>query len=411
MPPFEFYAWVLGADGGRARMLARLGPDAVEPIEAFLGQTLAYEQGHPAAMESFLHWLGLGSDELKRDPEQARDVVRVTTVHGAKGLEAPIVFLADAGPRGRARRGRLLWSDPAPDGTDVELPLWRAARAERDGLTEAHRRPRGRGGTRGAPPPALRGADPGARSALRHRLAVAAGGAEPTARPDDAGADLARAGAPGAAGRRRTSSGARARRGRSAAPAPRRGHRGRTGDRVRCTGCRSPLPAWAHRAACPSEPAPPALTPSQAEPRASPPPSSPVGATASTRFQRGLLVHRLLQLLPELPPARPAGGGRAAARRARAEMAPEPPRRASPERAGRCWRGRTSPPCSGPAAGPSSRSAAWSAAGRSSARSTGWWSPRTRCWSSTTRATARRRHGAMPARSPICGSSRPTGRC
>ena len=102
MPPFEFYAWVLGADGGRRRLLARLGPDAVEPIEAFLGQALAYEQGHPASLEGFLHWLCLGTDELKRDPEKARDVVRVTTVHGAKGLEAPIVFLADAGPRGRS---------------------------------------------------------------------------------------------------------------------------------------------------------------------------------------------------------------------------------------------------------------------------------------------------------------------
>ena len=127
MPPFEFYAWALGADGGRRRLLARLGPDAVEPIEAFLGQTLAYEQGHPATMEGFLHWLCLGTDELKRDPEKARDVVRVATVHGAKGLEAPIVFLADAGPRGRARSGRLLWSDPRLDGTPVELPLWRAA--------------------------------------------------------------------------------------------------------------------------------------------------------------------------------------------------------------------------------------------------------------------------------------------
>ena len=116
MPPFEFYTWVLGADGGRRRLLARLGPEAAEPIEAFLAQTLAYEQGHPATLEGFLHWLGLGSDELKRDPDQARDVVRVTTVHGAKGLEAPIVFLADAGPRGASRRGRIHWTDVEVDG-------------------------------------------------------------------------------------------------------------------------------------------------------------------------------------------------------------------------------------------------------------------------------------------------------
>ena len=137
MPPFEFYTWVLGADGGRRRLLARLGPEAAEPIEAFLAQTLAYEQGHPATLEGFLHWLGLGSDELKRDPDQARDVVRVTTVHGAKGLEAPIVFLADAGPRGASRRGRIHWTDAEADGPRPALPLWRAPSAERDALSEA----------------------------------------------------------------------------------------------------------------------------------------------------------------------------------------------------------------------------------------------------------------------------------
>ena len=50
------------------------------------------------------------------------------TVHGAKGLEAPIVFLPDAGPRGASRRGRLLWSGPAAGRRPATaLPLWRAA--------------------------------------------------------------------------------------------------------------------------------------------------------------------------------------------------------------------------------------------------------------------------------------------
>ncbi len=123
MPPFEFYAWVLGADGGRRRLLERLGPDAAEPIEAFLGRTLAYEEGHPASLEGFLQWFAAGSRTLRRDPENTGDAVRVLTIHGAKGLEAPIVFLADTGPHRHRHRERLLWAgEPAGD---PALPLWR----------------------------------------------------------------------------------------------------------------------------------------------------------------------------------------------------------------------------------------------------------------------------------------------
>ena len=158
--------------GARAveRLLARLGPDAAEPIEAFLGQALAYEQGHPSSLEGFMHWLDLGEQQLKRDPEQAADAVRVMTVHGAKGLEAPIVILADAGPQGRPPTGRLLWHQ------GLELPFWRAAEggarpADRGGGQE-----RGGPAGRGALAPALRGADARPRPALRGRLAEQAGG-------------------------------------------------------------------------------------------------------------------------------------------------------------------------------------------------------------------------------------------
>ena len=166
MPPFEFYTWVLGAD--RRPRACSPGSAPRRPSRSRRSSaSLAYEEGHPASLEGFLHWLGLGSDELKRDPEQARDVVRVMTVHGAKGLEAPIVFLADAGPRGDSRRGRALG---APE--DGPLPFWRAPQASARPCA-----PRSRGASaaaelRGAPAPALRRPDPRARPALRHRLAA-----------------------------------------------------------------------------------------------------------------------------------------------------------------------------------------------------------------------------------------------
>lgn len=94
VPPYELYCEILNT-GGRERLLGRLGAEAAEPIEAFLAQALAYEDGHPATLQGFLHWLTLDDQTLKRDPEPARDEVRVMTVHGAKGLEAPFVILAD----------------------------------------------------------------------------------------------------------------------------------------------------------------------------------------------------------------------------------------------------------------------------------------------------------------------------
>ncbi|SNB65252.1 DNA helicase/exodeoxyribonuclease V, subunit A [Arboricoccus pini] len=129
MPPYEFFVRVLGEDGGRRRLLARLGSDALEPIEAFLSQALAYEEGHPASLQGFVYWLRQDERQIKRDPEQSQDAVRVMTVHGSKGLEAPIVILADAGPRQNISRSRLLW-DPRSG-----LPFWRPNKEEREDVT------------------------------------------------------------------------------------------------------------------------------------------------------------------------------------------------------------------------------------------------------------------------------------
>ncbi|MEZ5847320.1 MAG: double-strand break repair helicase AddA [Geminicoccaceae bacterium] len=128
MPPFELFTLIL-AEGGRERLLARLGPDAAEPVEAFLGQALDFEQGHPATLQGFLHWLTMDTGSLKRDPEPARDEIRVMTVHGSKGLEAPLVVIADAGPRRANERGKII-VDPASG-----IPFWRARKEDRDALT------------------------------------------------------------------------------------------------------------------------------------------------------------------------------------------------------------------------------------------------------------------------------------
>ncbi len=117
-PPYEFFANLLDNEGMRARMLARLGPEAAEPLDEFLDQALDYDDRNPPSLQGFLVWLRRLRLEIKRDQEHGRDEVRVITVHGAKGLEAPIVFLPDTCSAGSGRQaGSLL---PLP-GTDRPL--------------------------------------------------------------------------------------------------------------------------------------------------------------------------------------------------------------------------------------------------------------------------------------------------
>ncbi len=94
-PPYEFFAALLDRDGGRAQMLNRLGPESADAIDEFLDAALNYDDGSPPSLTGFLAAMRQGRREIKRDMEHGRNEVRVMTVHGAKGLEAPIVFLAD----------------------------------------------------------------------------------------------------------------------------------------------------------------------------------------------------------------------------------------------------------------------------------------------------------------------------
>jgi ATP-dependent helicase/nuclease subunit A len=124
-PPFEFYSSLLERDGGRVLFLNRLGIEAADSIDEFLELALAFDDGDPPSMTGFLARLRDGGHEVKRDMEQGRDEVRVMTVHGAKGLEAPIVFLPDTctTQSGDSPGVRLLELQHSRTGGDAPAPF------------------------------------------------------------------------------------------------------------------------------------------------------------------------------------------------------------------------------------------------------------------------------------------------
>ncbi len=95
--PFEFLTSMLsGPIGARRKLLVRLGNEASDPIDELLGAALDFEREGVATLQGFLDWFDRGEGEVVRDANAAGGTVRVMTVHAAKGLEAPLVILADA---------------------------------------------------------------------------------------------------------------------------------------------------------------------------------------------------------------------------------------------------------------------------------------------------------------------------
>ncbi len=93
MGPYTFFSNILSPDV-RTSFIAALGTQVIDPIEEFMTICLAYERTQPGTLYNFIKYFITGNSEIKRDLD-ASTGVRIVTVHGSKGLEAPVVFLID----------------------------------------------------------------------------------------------------------------------------------------------------------------------------------------------------------------------------------------------------------------------------------------------------------------------------
>ena len=112
--PYDLIERLLTRHAGRKRLVARLGAEAEEGIDALIAQALAYEQTEVPSLTGFLVWLGADEIEIKRQSDSAGTALRVMTVHGSKGLEAPIVILPDTAKLRNAQRGEVLMAEGVP---------------------------------------------------------------------------------------------------------------------------------------------------------------------------------------------------------------------------------------------------------------------------------------------------------
>jgi ATP-dependent helicase/nuclease subunit A len=293
VPPHELYAEILGAEGARRAFRQSLGPEAEDPIEEFLGLALAYERDHVPSLQGFLRWLTAGETEVKRDSAaRLRDEVRVLTVHGAKGLEAPVVFLTDTMALPKPPE-TFLWtrSEQLPlwcPRADFAAPFYAAEReAVRRRQLEEYRRLLYVGLTRAQDRLYICGWETRRPAGAGSWHALCRAGLAETAQKFDFDTRPLIGEAEGWSGEGL----------RIANPQTRLPKRALL---VRAASDTGPLSEWVSRPP-PDEPDPPRpLVPSRPE-GDEPAALSPVAPTGAKRFKRGLLVHALLQTLPGLP--------------------------------------------------------------------------------------------------------------
>jgi ATP-dependent helicase/nuclease subunit A len=291
--PFEFYALLLGrvdetVRSNRAKVLTRLGEEAAEALDEFLAQILAAEQRGVRDLEALVADFASLDIVVKREMEGARHEVRVMTAHGSKGLEAPIVFLPETTMKGGARGSPLMRTDKGGF-------LWCSSKANDCEASASARELREK-----------KDAEEALRlyyvalTRARDRL-VLCGRIDARTKDENVGGWYAAAqtafGHPDIApGVREISDDGRKRFGpdplRAEALAP------------RAAPAEVPTPAWTLAPAAPETPAARYAAASTLEDEARGSAPSPLAAVAGLgRYRRGEIIHRLLQLLPDIEPA------------------------------------------------------------------------------------------------------------
>ncbi|MEZ5798667.1 MAG: double-strand break repair helicase AddA [Paracoccaceae bacterium] len=128
--PFELIDRILTRHDGRRKLLGRLGQEASDAVDELLSQALAYERVGVPSLTGFLVWMASGDVEAKRQAESGGRLIRVMTVHGAKGLEAPIVILPDTADRRPPQESSIVLPAGAP-------PIWALVRDDATALQAA----------------------------------------------------------------------------------------------------------------------------------------------------------------------------------------------------------------------------------------------------------------------------------
>ena len=105
--PHQTVVQYLCVQGGYGEFRSAFGGEVDEVLHLFLSYALRFETEVTPTLAGFLPWFDRHAVDIKR--ETLGHGVRIQSIHSAKGLEAPVIILADAAHRPKSHFGPIVW--------------------------------------------------------------------------------------------------------------------------------------------------------------------------------------------------------------------------------------------------------------------------------------------------------------
>ena len=105
--PHQTLVHYLCVHGGYGAFRSAFGAQVDEVLHLFLSYALRFETEVTPTLAGFLPWFDRHAVDIKR--ETLGSGVRIQSIHSAKGLEAPVIILADAAHRPTSKFGPIVW--------------------------------------------------------------------------------------------------------------------------------------------------------------------------------------------------------------------------------------------------------------------------------------------------------------
>ncbi len=137
---FEFFYSLLNKENHQKDFLAYFGNENLEIIEKFLSFVRDFSKNNSPSLQKLIEFIDNLNPELSLSSED-RNKVKITTIHSAKGLQAPIVIMPDCSYNFNQLLGakeKISWVDFG----NFNLPIWCNKKSQENSIIKSHKEKR-----------------------------------------------------------------------------------------------------------------------------------------------------------------------------------------------------------------------------------------------------------------------------